>query len=72
MEGVQQERLGRAIEVLQEMVDAGVQPDAYTYSMLIFACSMVKHEKRAVKVSSQTQSSHLLSIGRDALLKEWV
>lgn len=47
---VEQERLDRALFVLKEMLVAGVQPDSYTYSMLIFACSMVRNEDKAVEV----------------------
>lgn len=54
---MEQERLDRAMEVLKEMLVAGVQPDTYTYSMLIFACSMVRNEQKAVEVLTQTGSS---------------
>lgn len=32
------------------MLVAGVQPDSYTYSMLIFACSMVRNEDKAIEL----------------------
>ena len=52
---MEQERLDRAQEVLKEMLVAGVQPDSYTYSMLIFACSMVRNEKKAIEVLPRFQ-----------------